>query len=821
MARGVVARVLDVTLAAVGNFDLDYSGNHKGFGWIVFATEGQAEQALSVLNYARIDGREVTVDWANDAKQERADEQFPEEPEDGAEDGAEEADPPPTELPAFLISADTWREKGALTVIGVQGIPGDQFYALHGDMVLGTFQLEEANGQRTFKYVDPPWVGVRRELIEKRDGWFAPVDGGAPRISVVAFAEAAKQGGVREPAMRLQRALDASPEPGTSLHRLLVGEAKLTDQHLAAAISSLTAASKAVDAQTNAERPIVRRAAEYLERLQREQAALMALQAAVIAASAAGAEVRIVGSGESDPAVDVARKAAVAESARILAEAAQARADSESAAQEAEARAERAAAELSAARDQIAELEGERAAAKKERDAAKRNAKKAAEELAGAAEELAAHRKAVEALQKRAASLRRLIADGGDDPVPESPLPVVDLASGEDGCQPFVAELAGRGLDYPSAWALRFLLAVLAARRVGALVLLAGSTGTGKTQIVRTTSEILEGAGTADIPVRPDWLNAADLLGYVDPLRGLFSPSDFVTAVRAARRLRLRSSDGAPPPYLLLLDELNLARVENFGADLLSILERPPGPARSIRLYPQDQNKIWLAELRRLSNEGAASSRRDELKAFFDPANTAETDPQLACRLLLPDNLVVCGTLNTDRHTQELSPKVLDRALVLQSPPLDVVRAFTATPVARSPLRRLRVPPAPEADPRATHPRVFAQLQHATALLGGCGVAPSRRMVRAAEAVVAEAARWWRDDPGPKKGVNELTAGLLHMLLIPRIEAAPADAHKPLDELAKWLEGLVPGDHDVLLEVHELRDRAKASGRYGDLRGLR
>ncbi len=357
-AAGVVARVLDVTLAAVGPFDLSYPGNHKGFGWIVFGTEGQAEEALSALNYARIDGRDVTVEWANDTKQARADEQFPAESE--VEDDAEEADSPPSELPAFHISTDIWRDKGALTVLGVQGIPGDQFFALHGDLVLGVFRLDEANGQRTFGYVNSPWIAVRQELIEKREGWIAPTDGAPPRVSVAAFTEAAKQGGMREPVVRIQRALDACPEPGTGLRGMLTGSAAPAGVGLGAAINAITGALKGVEAQTNAERPVLRRAAELLERLQLERAALVAAEAAVGAARAAGEEVRLVGAALPDPALDAAKKAAAAESARVLAEAAQARADAESAAQEAEARAERAGAELSAAREQIAELEVEK-----------------------------------------------------------------------------------------------------------------------------------------------------------------------------------------------------------------------------------------------------------------------------------------------------------------------------------------------------------------------------------------------------------------------------------------------------------------------------
>lgn len=425
---------------------------------------------------------------------------------------------------------------------------------------------------------------------------------------------------------------------------------------------------------------------------------------------------------------------------------------------------------------------------------------------------------AVSALAARVGALDDTPAQEDDE------VPVLALMDPAD----LTRALEGQGLRYAPAWPTRFLVAALAARRVGSLLLLAGPTGTGKTRLVRQVAGLLEGSGQHTIPVRPEWLAASDLLGYVDPIRDTFAPTDFVAAVRAATVTDFRNAASgdapdAPVPWFLLLDELNLARVENFGADLLSALDAPGGdPARVLRLFPEDVRTGWLREWDALKERGDLDAREtwraDLLGRMFDPGAHRQTGAAAAHLLTLPPNLVVCGTLNTDRHTHELSPKVFDRSFVLQmpAPSLDeVLRKGGAAAFAEgaSPARyRLPDPPA-GVDPLSTTPELLDGFQRAIEALRPAGLMPSFRLARNARAYLAEAAAW----PGLGSDTGRLLGDLVHLLLLPRLDCSADAARQALQALTEVTRSW--GNADLDRELVELRARAD-DARHGDFRGL-
>jgi hypothetical protein len=111
-----------------------------------------------------------------------------------------------------------------------------------------------------------------------------------------------------------------------------------------------------------------------------------------------------------------------------------------------------------------------------------------------------------------------------------------------------------------------YLISLLSATYSGSLVLLNGSVGVGKTNIVKKSAQILARREPEIIPVRPAWLDPSDLIGFFDPIKEVFRPSPFLTALK-------NSSFNKNKLSLICLDELNLAKIENYASDLLSALE--------------------------------------------------------------------------------------------------------------------------------------------------------------------------------------------------------------------------------------------------------
>lgn len=171
--------------------------------------------------------------------------------------------------------------------------------------------------------------------------------------------------------------------------------------------------------------------------------------------------------------------------------------------------------------------------------------------------------------------------------------------------------------------------------RTKPFVILAGVSGTGKSQLPRLFSEAI-GAYCRTIPVRPDWNDGSDLLGYVD-LEGKFRPGALLTAIDRC----LRSPN---IPHIVVLDEMNLARVEHYLSDVLSIME-----------------------LREHSLAGVSTNPLLENTTF-----PRETDRELYGSVSFPDNLYIVGTVNMDETTHPFSKKVLDRANTIEFSHIDL-----------------------------------------------------------------------------------------------------------------------------------------------------
>jgi len=199
-------------------------------------------------------------------------------------------------------------------------------------------------------------------------------------------------------------------------------------------------------------------------------------------------------------------------------------------------------------------------------------------------------------------------------------------------------------------------------------ILLSGISGTGKTRFVKQQAQYsrTDGSNYQLIPVRPDWHEPSDLLGYISRLGGHgaeYIVTDFLVFIVAAwKEITESISEGEINfktdcvPYWLCLDEMNLAPVEQYFADYLSVIET--------RKWEQGQYScdalLNASVFKQLAN-------LDSLKASL---NLDDGDSDLwACFLSngisIPPNLIVAGTVNMDETTHGFSRKVIDRAFTL------------------------------------------------------------------------------------------------------------------------------------------------------------
>lgn len=234
------------------------------------------------------------------------------------------------------------------------------------------------------------------------------------------------------------------------------------------------------------------------------------------------------------------------------------------------------------------------------------------------------------------------------------------------------------------------------------------------------------------LPVRPDWTDAKKVWGYYNPLTGRFYPTDaLVVLLNAYRDFAENGSDAGN--YFLILDEMNLARVEYYFSDLLSLMESgcsvdPDEPRRvrigeMARIHPLDSMIVSTGQRgihdQRSEAEAAAAfgtgrklvsqartgaieqmvplRELDDRRFVYEPlvkggefttrprAPLAEFDEQrhsiavlypIPPRVVYPPNLTIVGTINVDETTHAFAPKVLDRAFVLEFTDVDFEAAF-------------------------------------------------------------------------------------------------------------------------------------------------
>jgi 5-methylcytosine-specific restriction endonuclease McrBC GTP-binding regulatory subunit McrB len=218
----------------------------------------------------------------------------------------------------------------------------------------------------------------------------------------------------------------------------------------------------------------------------------------------------------------------------------------------------------------------------------------------------------------------------------------------------------------------------LAAIRTKPFILLAGISGTGKSRLVRQLARGCcpekDASGNVHplynerkpgnfemIQVRPNWHDSTQLLGYESRVSG---KAEFVVKpfVRFLAKAWLYEEEGIP--FFLCLDEMNLAPVEQYFAEYLSVIETRKTVSGKIVTDPlvTFPNEALLREAFKDIYQGVEHEQAERfIRKFIDEGGIA-----------IPQNFVVMGTVNMDETTFSFSRKVLDRAMSFELNEVDM-----------------------------------------------------------------------------------------------------------------------------------------------------
>ena len=203
-------------------------------------------------------------------------------------------------------------------------------------------------------------------------------------------------------------------------------------------------------------------------------------------------------------------------------------------------------------------------------------------------------------------------------------------------------------------------------------LLLAGISGTGKSRIVRELARACWDEDSEEfkaqkpknfemIQVKPNWHDSSELIGYVSRING----ERYV--VGPFLRFLVKAIQNPQTPHFLCLDEMNLAPVEQYFAEYLSVIEsrkvNADGVVVTDPIVDFEQTDAYKSLIDQLFTDD------EERKAYLTEENGK--------RLSLPANLIVVGTVNMDETTFSFSRKVLDRAMTIEMNEVDLNAGLT------------------------------------------------------------------------------------------------------------------------------------------------
>ena len=228
--------------------------------------------------------------------------------------------------------------------------------------------------------------------------------------------------------------------------------------------------------------------------------------------------------------------------------------------------------------------------------------------------------------------------------------------------------------------------AFLAGMAVSRLIILQGMSGTGKSSLPRAVAESISGFNKL-IPVESSWRDRNELLGYYNDFNKKFNAKTFtIELYRSGKDICSKI------PTFIVLDEMNLARIEYYFSDFLAVLQKPNSDdwiidlvASDMRTLPMSLSKeikdkikiedkdaydIWLRIEKSRAGDVSASvsdEEKQKISTILEKEHCLIGAEDLidGRKIRVPKNVWFVGTANKDESTFEISDKVYDRAQVI------------------------------------------------------------------------------------------------------------------------------------------------------------
>lgn len=362
-------------------------------------------------------------------------------------------------------------------------------------------------------------------------------------------------------------------------------------------------------------------------------------------------------------------------------------------------------------------------------------------------------------------------------------------------------------------------------------LLLAGISGTGKSRIVRELAfmscpkflQDKDGVTPGNycmIEVKPNWHDSTELLGYYSNISREYQFKKFV-------KFLVKAKMHPEVPFFVCLDEMNLAPVEQYFAEILSILETRKHPKTDEGVDMKTIKTEVIVEANYFKSyiykdaDGNQYSKldmtdKDWYETFFSATTMSKEEKELIKKfqysrtlqqegLSLPDNVIIIGTVNMDETTHQFSRKVIDRAMTIEMNGGQLSDMFGGSkrleylPEAEQQKwqgafkqRYVSADEVLELHPEAANDikeKLPARLDDINKALKGTPFEVSYRVLNELVIMVAVMLDYNTEAKDIDIVINEAMDQILMMKVLPRIEGDDELLEKPLERLAVYAEG--------------------------------